>query len=160
MVKHLSVLFSWPGPTSIKTMISEATCDNMILCNSLFNLTLHKQLQAQYFCRSKDSGLWHKTPSPCMNWVGSRHDSTKVPAHYFLIVYDSQCSLVPRSRTSVYNQRMRLCSFCMYDKNSIPQSPRVELKTPLALATCALPLNHNSRTTTNPHNPVYALHRW
>ena len=24
----------------------------------------------------------------------------------------------------------------------------------------ALPLSHNSRTTTSPHNPLYVLHKW
>ena len=30
----------------------------------------------------------------------------------------------------------------------------------LAGATSALPLSHDSRTTTNPHNPLYVLHMW
>ena len=33
-------------------------------------------------------------------------------------------------------------------------------RTPLAWATSALPLSYDSRTTTNPHNPLYILHRW
>ena len=35
------------------------------------------------------------------------------------------------------------------------QSPWVEPRTPLAWAASALPLSHNSRTTTGPHNPLY-----
>ena len=35
----------------------------------------------------------------------------------------------------------------------------VEPRTPLALAASALPLSHDSRTTTNPHNPLCILHR-
>ena len=31
---------------------------------------------------------------------------------------------------------------------------------PLAWAASALPLSHDSQTTTNPHNPLYVLHRW
>ena len=31
---------------------------------------------------------------------------------------------------------------------------------PLAWAASALPLSYDSRTTTNPHNPLYVLHRW
>ena len=31
---------------------------------------------------------------------------------------------------------------------------------PLPWATSALPLSHNSRRSTNPHNPPYVLHRW
>ena len=39
------------------------------------------------------------------------------------------------------------------------QSPGVKPRTPLAWATSALPLSHNSRTTTSPHNPLlYVLH--
>ena len=34
------------------------------------------------------------------------------------------------------------------------QSPGVEPRTPLACMS-ALPLSHNSQTTTNPHNPLY-----
>ena len=30
----------------------------------------------------------------------------------------------------------------------------------LACAASALPLSYNNRTTTNPHNPLYVLHRW
>ena len=30
----------------------------------------------------------------------------------------------------------------------------------LACAASALPLSHDSQTTTNPHNPLYILHRW
>ena len=30
----------------------------------------------------------------------------------------------------------------------------------LACAASALPLSHDSRTTTNPHNPLYILHRY
>ena len=37
------------------------------------------------------------------------------------------------------------------------QSPGVEPRTPLAWAASALPLSHNSRTTTNPHNPLCIL---
>ena len=40
------------------------------------------------------------------------------------------------------------------------QSPGVKSRTPLVWAASALPLSHNSRTTTNPHNPLYVLHRW
>ena len=40
------------------------------------------------------------------------------------------------------------------------QSPGVEPRTPLAQAASALPLSHNSRTTTSPHNPLYVLHKW
>ena len=40
------------------------------------------------------------------------------------------------------------------------QPPGVEPRTPLAWAASALPLSHNSRTTTNPHNPLCILHRW
>ena len=40
------------------------------------------------------------------------------------------------------------------------QSLGVEPRIPLAWAASALPLTHNSRTITNPHNPLYALHRW
>ena len=36
----------------------------------------------------------------------------------------------------------------------------VEPRTPLALAASTLPLIHDSRTTTNPHNPLCILHRW
>ena len=38
------------------------------------------------------------------------------------------------------------------------QSPGVELRTPLAWAASALPLSHNSRTTTNLHNPLCVLY--
>ena len=40
------------------------------------------------------------------------------------------------------------------------QSPGVEPRTPLAWAASALPLSHDSQTTTNPHNPLCILHRW
>ena len=40
------------------------------------------------------------------------------------------------------------------------QSPGVEPRTPLAWAASALPLSHNSWTTTSPHNPLYVLHKW
>ena len=40
------------------------------------------------------------------------------------------------------------------------QLPEVELRTLLAWAASALPLSHDNRTTTNPHNPLYVLHRW
>ena len=40
------------------------------------------------------------------------------------------------------------------------QPPGVEPRTPLAWAASALPLSHDSQTTTNPHNPLYILHRW
>ena len=40
------------------------------------------------------------------------------------------------------------------------QLPGVEPRTPLAWAASALPLSHDSRTTTNPHNPLCVLHRW
>ena len=39
------------------------------------------------------------------------------------------------------------------------QPPGVEPRTPLAWAISALPLSHDSQTTTNPHNPLYVLHR-
>ena len=29
-----------------------------------------------------------------------------------------------------------------------------------ACAVSALPLSYNNQTTTNPHNPLYVLHRW
>ena len=40
------------------------------------------------------------------------------------------------------------------------QLPGVESRTPLGWAPSVLPLSHNSRTTTSPHNPLYVLHRW
>ena len=40
------------------------------------------------------------------------------------------------------------------------QLPGVEPRTPLAWAASALPLSHDSWTTTNPHNPLYILHGW
>ena len=40
------------------------------------------------------------------------------------------------------------------------QSPGVEPRTPLAWTASALPLSHNSRTTTNPHDPLCILDRW
>ena len=40
------------------------------------------------------------------------------------------------------------------------QSSWVEPRTPLAWTASALPLNHDSHTTTNPHNPLCVLHRW
>ena len=40
------------------------------------------------------------------------------------------------------------------------QPPGIEPRTPLAWAASALPLTHDSRTTTNPHNPLYVLHKW
>ena len=40
------------------------------------------------------------------------------------------------------------------------REPGVKPKTPLAWAASALPLSHDSCTTTNPHNPLYVLHRW
>ena len=62
----------------------------------------------------------------------------------------------------------RLSSFSitneLWDKNRGKykgrQPPGVEPRTPLAWATSTLPLSHDSRTTTNPHNPLYVLHRW
>ena len=36
----------------------------------------------------------------------------------------------------------------------------VEPRTPPAWAASAQPLSHDSRTTTNAHNPLYVLHRW
>ena len=38
------------------------------------------------------------------------------------------------------------------------QPPGVEPRIPLAWAASALPLSHDSQTTTNPHNPLYVLH--
>ena len=40
------------------------------------------------------------------------------------------------------------------------QSLGVKPRTPLAWAASALPLSHNSWAITNPHNPLYALHKW
>ena len=39
------------------------------------------------------------------------------------------------------------------------QSPGVKPRTPLAWAANALPLSHDSRTTTNPHNPLLDQHK-
>ena len=38
------------------------------------------------------------------------------------------------------------------------QPPGAKHRTPLAWVASALPLSHDSRTTTNPHNPLYVLH--
>ena len=40
------------------------------------------------------------------------------------------------------------------------QPPSFEPTTPLAWAASALPLSYGNWTTTNPHNPLYVLHRW
>ena len=49
---------------------------------------------------------------------------------------------------------------CYERKVKSRQSPGVEPRTPLAWAANALPLSHNSRTTTSPHNSLCVLHRW
>ena len=36
----------------------------------------------------------------------------------------------------------------------------IEPRTPLAWAANALPLSYGNRTITDPHNPLYVLHRW
>ena len=40
------------------------------------------------------------------------------------------------------------------------QPAGVKPRTSLAWAATALPLSHNSRTTTKPRNPLHVLHRW
>ena len=41
------------------------------ICNPTLTIT-----RLQYFRKPKDSGLWHQTPSPRMNWVGCWHETT------------------------------------------------------------------------------------
>ena len=66
--------------------------------------------------------------------------------------------------TKMKSMMLRASCLTLWGKNrgewNGRQSPGVEPRTPLAWATSALPLSHDSQTTTNPHNPLYVLHRW